>query len=90
MFPKSSGVRRKNVEAAVQGYGRLRKGSGGGVLRTPESFRKFPKIFLKKITKNALFSPIFQRKCINPGLLIRAFGRIITIVWGNFEKIEIF
>ena len=56
--------------------------------RTPESFRKFAKIFHKKIAKNALFWPIFQRKFKNPALNFRAFGRktIVGTFLENFEN----
>ena len=59
---------------------------GGGAPRTPENFRKFAKIFLNKIAKNALFWPIFQRKFKNPALNFRSFGRK-TIGLGKSEKI---
>ena len=74
--------------SGVQGYGWPRRWSRGGA--PPPGHRKIfenlQKKFLKKIAKNALFWPIFQRKFKNPPLDFRAFGRK-TIGWENFEKI---
>ena len=47
----------------------------GRAPRTTENFRKFSKIFLKKIARNALFWPIFQRKLKNLALNFRVFGQ---------------
>ena len=47
------------ISGQVQGYGRPHNGSGGGAPRTPENFRNFAKIFLKKIAKCILL-PIYQ------------------------------
>ena len=68
-----SGVRRKKFRR-VQGYGRPRRGSGGGAPRTPENFRKFAKKFLKKIEKMHYLGRIFNKfnkPCVN----FRALGR---------------
>ena len=64
----------------------LVEGPGVEAHWTPANVRKFAKGFLKKIAKNALFQPIFQKEFKNPALNFRAFGRK-TIVWGNFEKV---
>ena len=44
-----------------QGYVRLRRGSGGLALRTPENFRKCAKNFLRKLPKMHYFSLFFKK-----------------------------
>ena len=46
----------------VQGSGSgVVGGPGGGASRTPENVRTLAKNFLKKIAKNAVFSPILKK-----------------------------
>ena len=47
--------------SGVQGYGRPRRGSGGGAPRTPENFRKFANNLLRKLQKMPYFS-IFSKE----------------------------
>ena len=54
-----------------------------------ENFRKFAKIFLKKIAKMHYFGLFFKENLKKHALNFFAFGRK-TIGWGNFEKILIF
>ena len=79
-----SGVRRKNFRG-FQGYGRPRRGCGGGAPLTPENFRKFAINFLKKIAKMHYFS-IFFKKVNNHALIFRAFERKLQIVWKFWEN----
>ena len=78
------------ISGGVQGYGRPRSRSGGGTPLTPENFRKFAKKFLKKIAKNAVFSPILQKKFENLALNFRAFGRKTQLAGEILKIIEIF
>ena len=85
-----SGVRRKKFRG-VQGYGRPRRGSGGEPPRTPENFRKFAKIFLKKIAKMHYFSLSFKKNLTNHTLIFLAFGlkaQIVGQLWENCESFD--
>ena len=59
-----------------------------------EILRKFSKIFLQKIAKNALFLQIFQKNLTNHALNFCAFARkrqlieIFEKTFENFEKIS--
>ena len=56
----TSGVRRKKFRG-IQCYDRPRRGSGGGVPRTPENFLKFAKKFLNKIAKKCIILAYFSK-----------------------------
>ena len=54
-------------------------------LVTPEHFRKFSKIFLKKIAKKSIILAYFSKNLTNPALILPAFGRQLQIVWKFWE-----
>ena len=71
--------------SGVQGYGRPRRGCGGGALLRPENFRKFAKNSLRKLQNCRVFA--FLQKISKPCV---KFSRVRTknkVGWGNFEKI---
>ena len=76
--------------SGVQGYGRPRRGSGGVAPGTPENFRKFAKIFIKKIAKNALFWPTFQRKFKKPSVKFSRVWAKNNLVGKFWEKFDFF
>ena len=76
-----SGACRKKFRE-VQGYGRPRRGSGGGAPQTPENFLKFAKKFLRKLQKCIILG-YFSKNLTNHALVFRAFGRKTQIL-GKF------
>ena len=75
---------RKLSMGGVQGYGRPRRGSGGGAPRMPEKFRKFAKYF-RKIAKTHHFS-LFFKIFTNPMLNFCSFGRKIQLIGKILRK----
>ena len=74
---------------------RPRRGSGGGALRTPDTFRKFAKKYLRKIAQNELFYHIFQNSlktmrsifvCLDENHTASEIFDKFSIIFAKFSK----
>ena len=76
---------KENV-SGVQGYGRPRRGSGGGSARMAENFRKVTKNFIRDLLKCIILTSFSHKKFQNPALTVRVFWTKNTFLCGEFVK----